>query len=358
MVVRIEMSQERLRRSRFALSPAFEMVGTLRAHGMSAPPPHLAERLDRARQLMPEHLNLLTDLVPALAGYAADFLTPLPDRFEATADQVCEAIAMTPVETISYQLDIGFRGRQVHPHVRAVFASASAYDAWRHPLPESVRRLLASGGPRAVAHAAAEAAAAYLDVVIGPDWPQVRSLLQDDITYRVDRMAAHGPQALLEDLGDEVHLDPDALVLDRPYDLLVCWAGDGLLMVPSASHQGPVQFIAEEPDTPVVIYGARGTGALWEAPPAHDDALADLVGQTRAVLLERLIEPTSTARLSRECGWSEANVSYHLGILLRAGLVEKRRRGRLVHYRRTALGTGLAAARSGRSDVGRTATGG
>ncbi|KGN37844.1 ArsR/SmtB family transcription factor [Knoellia subterranea] len=52
-------------------------------------------------------------------------------------------------------------------------------------------------------------------------------------------------------------------------------------------------------------------------------------------------EPAATSRLARASGWSQATVSYHLGILARSGLVEGRRRGRMVVYRRTVRGDSL-----------------
>ena len=69
--------------------------------------------------------------------------------------------------------------------------------------------------------------------------------------------------------------------------------------------------------------------------------MADLLGGTRAALLARLTSPMSTGELSRDLHWSEPTVSYHLMILLRAGLVDRSRRGRQVFYRRTTLGASL-----------------
>ena len=95
---------------------------------------------------------------------------------------------------------------------------------------------------------------------------------------------------------------------------------------------------------PKVIYRSDGIARLWERPvePDPDRAMADLLGGTRAALLTRLTSPMSIGELSRELHWSEATVSHHLMILLRAGRVDRSRRGRQVFYRRTTLGASLA----------------
>jgi DNA-binding transcriptional ArsR family regulator len=92
----------------------------------------------------------------------------------------------------------------------------------------------------------------------------------------------------------------------------------------------------------VLTYRARGTARLWSAAPAPAQrALVDLLGATRASLLSALDEPQSTLRLSRSLALAPATVSYHLGILHRASLVQKRPRGQSVLYERTALGDAL-----------------
>ncbi|WP_460662926.1 winged helix-turn-helix domain-containing protein [Kribbella swartbergensis] len=69
--------------------------------------------------------------------------------------------------------------------------------------------------------------------------------------------------------------------------------------------------------------------------------MADLLGDTRAVLLAELGEHQSTSELTGRLPWSAPTVSYHLHVLLRAGLVERSRRGRRVVYRRTSVGNSL-----------------
>src|SRR5699024_5479112 len=126
-------------------------------------------------------------------------------------------------------------------------------------------------------------------------------------------------------------------------DLRIDWADDGLVLVPSVALVGRVDFAAEQNLTPMIIYPADGTARLWAQQPRPHAArtVASLRGPTRATLLSTLRQGRSTSELSERLYWSEPTVSYHLKILLRAGLVESTRRGRRVLYRRTSLGTSL-----------------
>ncbi len=307
------------------------------------PAAHARQWYARARQVLPPGQRaLLEALVPADHSYTPDFLTPVPRPGESMS-QVAARIAATPGEEVDYQLDIAIRGRRVWPHVLAQHRSEASYERWRRPMPQALATVARDGGA-AVATAAAAAMATLFESVLAPDWPRVRAVLDADIGNRADRMAAHGAAAVLDDLGERMRWSGTELVLERPYSGVVDWADEGVLFVPATTHVGPVLFAAERPHPPVLIYRARGIGALGERPAgAAESALAGLVGVTRAALLTTLDVPASTVELSRRTGWSSATVSYHLGILLRAGLVDRYRRGRVVRYARTGLGTALAA---------------
>ncbi|HEX5224532.1 MAG TPA: winged helix-turn-helix domain-containing protein, partial [Solirubrobacteraceae bacterium] len=109
-----------------------------------------------------------------------------------------------------------------------------------------------------------------------------------------------------------------------------------------------VTFVTAPPWQPTLIYPARGIGMLWSpdrlAPP---DALARLLGRTRAQLLTALDEPHSTIELAGALGLSSGGVSQHLGVLRDAGLVSGRRVQRAVLYLRSADGDALVQAAGG-----------
>jgi len=61
---------------------------------------------------------------------------------------------------------------------------------------------------------------------------------------------------------------------------------------------------------------------------------SELMGRSRAALLDALERPSTTQQLARELKLSPATTSYHLQVLHRAGLVSRERAGHYVRYRR------------------------
>jgi DNA-binding transcriptional ArsR family regulator len=120
--------------------------------------------------------------------------------------------------------------------------------------------------------------------------------------------------------------------------------GTGLLLVPSVFIWPGVAAFSDEPWPRTIIYPARGVSALWEPSPAADaEALADLIGRSRARVLRGLADPASTTQLARALDLAPGAAGDHLAVLLRAGLVDRSRSGRSVLYWRTPLGDALAA---------------
>ena len=122
----------------------------------------------------------------------------------------------------------------------------------------------------------------------------------------------------------------------------------GLLLLPSAFAWPKVMVVTAAPWQPTLIYPARGVGMLWSpehtAPP---EALARLLGRSRAALLLALDSPRSTTELAGVLGVSHGGVSQHLSILHDAGLVSRRRVQRFVLYLRSPDGDALVDSSSG-----------
>lgn len=72
----------------------------------------------------------------------------------------------------------------------------------------------------------------------------------------------------------------------------------GLVLMPSAYLWPHVAAIVEEPWLPTIAYPAQGIAELWRAPTAPPDALAGLLGRTRALILANLDLPLSTPAAS------------------------------------------------------------
>lgn len=346
MAIHIVTDARALARSTFGISPAAEVIGVVQSRGRH-PLRHVNRWYATAlRQVPAHHLDVLHALVPGAAEHpnVPDFLCPAPRGTAETTGEVAARIATTAPDVVDYHLDVAVRGRPIHPQVAALWPSTEAYDAWRRGPSPSLTDLLADG-PEAVAERAAAALESFFEQVLAPEWSLVRTVLEADIAHRGEVVVRHGVEALLSGLGRGFTWTGTGVDLDRPYEGWVDWADDGMLLVPSTVHTGPVRFAAEEPDRPLVFYAARGVAALWGPQPAPEDhaSLRDLLGETRARVIELLAEPRSTTQLSLLGEWSAATVSYHLAVLRRTGLVTGTRQGRSVLYRRTDLGAALLA---------------
>jgi DNA-binding transcriptional ArsR family regulator len=187
--------------------------------------------------------------------------------------------------------------------------------------------------------------AEYWDLVLAPDWPRIRALLEADVLHRSRLLAQGGAAELFNDLTPLVRWQGGTLtVAHRHLHAAVPLDGRGLVLVPSA-FVWPRVFSKTDPRwQPVLRYPPRGIATLWETgSAAAPGALAAVVGRGRAMLLTELTAPASTAELARRTRLSAGAVSQHLGVLKAAGLVSGHRAGRHVLYARTRAAEVLVA---------------
>jgi DNA-binding transcriptional ArsR family regulator len=104
----------------------------------------------------------------------------------------------------------------------------------------------------------------------------------------------------------------------------------------------PVALV--DPDMqPVLVYPAM-TAAVETMAAQSDvrqEALADLLGATRAVILTAIADGYSGRRLAAQVGVSPATISHHTAVLREAGLITSARRGNTVVHRLTMTGARL-----------------
>jgi DNA-binding transcriptional ArsR family regulator len=256
--------------------------------------------------------------------YNPDFLLPAPQRPNPRFADELALVRRTPARQVRAELSRCLHrqhGRRLPPPAQALVD---------HPL--SARNLLA------------DTLSACWEQLISPWWPRIRDVLAGDIAYRTRLLADGGLAAVLSDLHPKVHWQHPTLTVD------LAGTGfrdveDGLVLMPSTFEWPNVGVVLEKPWLPTIDYPARGIAALWEPRSDPPASLARLIGETRAMLLAALTEPTSTTALARRLDLPNSTVSEHVTVLRDAGLVTTHRAGRYLHHARTPLGTQLAAGR-------------
>jgi DNA-binding transcriptional ArsR family regulator len=311
-----------LARTRFAISPMFELMSglrTLRDPGRAPMHlPWLREAIPAAYEI---GLEPWLGLLPS-RGYIPDFITPPPTTPLATFEEELELVRSTPAKQIRIELEIVARRS----------GSSPAIEAMRdHPRRE-VRRLC-------------DLLAAFWTAAVEPHWPRNHALLEADLRHRSRRLTEGGPVRLFEDLHPAVAWAGDRLEVEMTWTDTVDLGGRGLLLLPTALEAAHPVAIADAPWQPTLIYPSRGLALLWEpGASAGPEALAGLLGRTRADLLTALSAPRSTTELASSLGLTPGGVSQHLTVLRRNGLVEGDRHGRSVLYLRTPAADRLVEA--------------
>lgn len=201
---------------------------------------------------------------------------------------------------------------------------------------------MASGDPR-LRETLAGALRAYHDTVLSPWMDVIARCVAADRELRMRALADGGVERLLSSLGARIRWEEPTLVADYPCDLDVHLDGQGLLLIPSYfCARMPVTLV--DPDMqPVLVYPAMTTAVETMAvqPGVRQEALADLLGATRAVILTAIADGYSGRRLAAQARVSPATISHHTTVLREAGLITTSRMGNTVVHRLTTTGARL-----------------
>jgi DNA-binding transcriptional ArsR family regulator len=334
-VIRLHFGAEDIGRVRFALSPMWETITSLRAltatgGGLQV---HRPWREWVRGRLGGVDLDLLTALVRP-AGYIPDFLVPSPAQRSSSFEAALAQVSAANPGAVSWQL----RHLAEHP-----LAAPGPRRAERARLLRGLAGLPGGGVVRVTA-----ALEGYWRAAVAPHWPRLQALLHADLAYRLEELADGGVGALLRNLHPSIGYDGSTLRIVKYYEGDADLSGRGLLLVPCAFAWPDVVVLTAEPNVPTVSYSPRGIGTLWERHPSPDgSALAEVLGRTRATLLSQLDLPMSTTQLATALRLSAPTLSAHLHALHRAGIVSSRRDGRAVLYSRTPLGDNLLTRAAG-----------
>ncbi|MFI6320529.1 DUF5937 family protein [Nonomuraea sp. NPDC050556] len=304
--------------TRFAISPLGEVVASARVVKDPAAHPLLRPWADEvARRLADVDWRLLSDLVPVPTVAIAGFTCTPPST--SLPDLELELATMRSVaDTVRREMDVvgGPRTKRLD----ALYADPD----------KGLERLAREVGD-------------YWEAAIAPYWPRIRALLEGEILYRARLLAEGGAQRMLSDLDDTVTWTGDRLrVKHRFVSGVRPLRGLGLLLVPSVFVWPRVFSVSTPPYQPTLRYAPRGIATLWERRElAAPEALAAVLGRTRAGLLAALDQPASTRALAQRAGITEPGANQHLTALRRAGLCTAHRTGRYVLYARTAVAEAL-----------------
>ena len=321
-MIRFRFGHEDLVRTRFAISPLFDLVWSTDAlqdpAGHSLHLPWIRTARERLKGF---DYELLTALGASAGpgGYVPDFISPPPTTPLGALEDELARVRATPHDRVATEVKWRFEGK---------------------PLPAIVRPLL--DDPNRGLEQLTSVMAGYFERAIAPWWPEIRATLEADILHRARRLTAGGAIEVFEDLHPQVRWGDGVLTVERPYDRDVDLRGEGLLLVPAVFAWPRVFAMTDAPWQPGLVYTPRGVGGLW-APDEDGDraALEALLGRRRAEILATLGAPAATTDLAARLGASPAGVNEHLGVLRRAGLVRAARDGRRVLYERTAIGEAL-----------------
>ncbi len=311
---------EDLLQCRFAISPLGETTDALRSLVLPGREGYHLRWQRQVRGQLPElGLAPLLDLL-AIRGYQPDFLNqPPPGPFTEIGDEL-DRIRATGPDRIAAELR---RSLAVRPSGRAARLA--------HPVlagdPARARDLLAAMLERA------------WSALVEPWWPQLRDVLDADITFRARQLADAGVSMTLGDLHPKVSWRDGVLAVQISAQAEIDVAGRELVLVPSV-FGWPYTGVTFDP--PTITYPARGIARVWLPPAQAGSDLAALIGRTRAAVLTALAEPASTTGLAARCSIPVSSASEHLAVLRATGLVATVRTGRFLVHQRTPLGIALS----------------
>jgi DNA-binding transcriptional ArsR family regulator len=322
-MVRARFDTEALTRVRFAISPMLEAIRSVSALEDPARRAIHLPWVEQARGLTGDLDLTLLRALQRSEVYDPDFVNPPPSCPLAEFEEELAVMVSTPAAQIRAEV-------------------AHAYE--NRPTPPVLEPFLSR--PRAAIRELAELMREYWERSLAAHWPRMRALLEQDVLYRARQIADGGTRRLFCDLDPAVSWDEGVLLIECGQTETTIELDDrGLLLVPSAFVWPKVRIVTAAPWQPTLIYPARGIGMLWSAErPVPPDALANLVGGTRAALLLALDCPRSTSELAATLGMSPGGVSQHLSILRKAGLVSGNRLQRVVLYMRSTDGDSLVHA--------------
>ncbi len=305
-MIRIHFSAGDLARVTFPAEPEplWEATLAARALGDRAIPP-VARRWRRqvAPLIRPSMRPLFKLISPA--GQFPDFLTP-----EVSTPGLEPAVAMlmeTPAADVRDVLE-PYLPAEVEPFMRGLLAGTA-------------------GSRRALGNAVRE----FHEQVLATSGMELERRYGADLALRSRAVLQHGVDGLLSGLHPDLSWEAPVLTSyglapGPTFDIKL--AGRGILLYPS-SMTAECLVLDVPHRRPVLVYPCADLPATDEI---DADALAELLGRTRAAVLRSLTATASTTQLARRTGISLASASDHTRVLRNAGLITTHRTAGTAHH--------------------------
>ncbi|MEV4755116.1 helix-turn-helix domain-containing protein [Micromonospora sp. NPDC049559] len=358
MTVRIDIGGLPPGRLRFAASPLAELTAMLHVLAEPGHHPRLAGWAgDVWAGLRPELAERLREAEFLWRSSRADFLVPARPRL-TLAEELDDVDRIDDETYVTAALVTTCGSNRVHFAAPSPLVDATARERAldlaqaRGALQEAfAERLLADpAAVRArVRHTLEQCAEAFFDAA----WADVAVRLAADLRLKNDLLKRRGIGAALASVSSAVTLAPDGnrIIVDKLQDNATAARGTGVTFLPSVFGRPHLVVVHAPGWQPVVQYPVAEAGpsetVSLETVTLRLEALAHPV---RLRLLRTLARgPHTTGELAHAWDLSPPEVSRHLAVLRRAGLLTTRRQGRYVRYTLnlpdlTALGADLLAA--------------
>ncbi|KJY29073.1 DUF5937 family protein, partial [Streptomyces katrae] len=286
----------------------------------------------------------------------ADFM--LPARPRPTLGEELDDVDRLDDERYVSAALVTTCGNRVHFTSPSPLGDAAARDLAldlaqaRGPRQEAfAERLLAD--PAAVRARVRETLEACAEAFFDSAWADAAVRLATDLRLKNDLLKRQGPGAALASVSGAVTLAPDGdgILVDKLLDKVTHAHGTGVTFIPSVFGRPHLAVVHAPGWQPVVQYPVTEPGP---SRPVSLDTVAlrleALSHPARLRLLRTLARGAHTnGELAHTWDMTPPEVSRHLALLRRAGLLVGRREGRYVRYSLnlsdlTALGTDLLAA--------------
>ncbi|MFI9558433.1 DUF5937 family protein [Nonomuraea endophytica] len=345
-------------RLRFTASPLAELTAMLHVLAEPGHHPQLAAWAGNVwTGLRPELAERLREAEFLWRSSRADFLVPARPR-PTLAEELDDVDRIDDETYVTAALVTTCGSNRVHFAAPSPLTDATARERAldlaqaRGALQEAfAERLLADpAAVRArVRHTLEQCAEAFFDTA----WTSIGVRLATDLRLKNDLLKRQGIGAALASVSGAVALAPDgdSIIVDKLQDDATAAHGSGVTFLPSVFGRPHLVVIHAPGWQPVVQYPVAE--ASPSKPPSLETVtlrLEALAHPVRLRLLRTLARgPHTTGELAHAWELSPPEVSRHLAVLRRAGLLTARRHGRYVRYtvnlpELTALGADVLTA--------------